>query len=154
VTGVQTCALPISWLLCDGSAVSRTQYARLFAALGVASGSADGATTFNLPDLRGMFLRGLDGSAGVDPDKAARTAAKPGGNAGNALGSLQQDQFGRHTHANGNFSRLLQVNGANTTVSTGSAAGEPDIVNSFPELPAGGNETRPKNIYVNYIIKL
>lgn len=44
---------PANWLLCDGSAVSRTTYASLFAAIGVLYGSGDGTTTFNVPDLRG-----------------------------------------------------------------------------------------------------
>jgi microcystin-dependent protein len=43
---------PIGWVLCDGSAVSRTTYAALFAAIGTTFGAGDGATTFNLPDLR------------------------------------------------------------------------------------------------------
>jgi len=147
---------PSGWLLCDGAAVSRTQYVQLFAVIGVANGSGDGASTFNLPDLRGMFLRGLDGAAGVEPDKATRTAAKPGGNAGNALGSLQPDQFKSHNHVNGSFNRLLQVsNGTNTTTpSTDVSPSEPDILNTQPIAAAGGNESRPKNIYVNYIIKL
>jgi microcystin-dependent protein len=146
---------PAGWLLCDGSAVSRGTYARLFTAIGVASGSGDGFSTFNLPDLRGTFLRGMDGTAGVDPDKASRVAAKPGGNSGNALGSLQTDQFKSHNHANGNFSRVLQLTtgGANTASSGDATPGEPDLLNSASMVTVGGNETRPRNIYVNYIIK-
>lgn len=49
---------PTGWLLCDGSAVSRTTYANLFALMGVTHGQGDGSTTFNLPDYRGQFLRG------------------------------------------------------------------------------------------------
>lgn len=147
---------PAGWLLCDGAAVSRTLYATLYGVIGVANGSGDGMNTFNLPDLRGMFLRGLDGVAGIDPDKATRTAAKPGGNTGNALGSLQQDQFKSHNHVNGSFNRLLQVsNGTNTTTPGNDVSpSEPDILNTAPIAAAGGNESRPKNIYVNYIIKL
>ena len=146
---------PAGWLLCDGSAVSRGTYARLFTAIGVANGSGDGFSTFNLPDLRGAFLRGVDGAAGVDPDKGTRTAAKPGGNTGNAVGSLQTDQFRSHNHANGNFGRVLQLTtgGPNTAVGGDATSGEPDIFNSAPLVSAGGNETRPRNIYVNYIIK-
>jgi len=147
---------PAGWLLCDGAAVSRTQYATLFGVIGVSNGSGDGMSTFNLPDLRGMFLRGLDGVAGIDPDKATRTAAKPGGNTGNALGSLQQDQFKSHNHVNGSFVRLVQQsNGTSTTTTaTDVTPSEPDIVNTALMLAAGGNESRPKNVYVNYIIKL
>lgn len=57
---------PAGWLVCDGSAVSRTTYARLFVAMGVAFGVGDGVNTFNLPDLRGEFIRGFDGGRGVD----------------------------------------------------------------------------------------
>lgn len=52
---------PDGALYCDGSAVSRTAYAELFAAIGTTYGSGDGATTFNIPDLRGLFVRGADG---------------------------------------------------------------------------------------------
>jgi len=146
---------PAGWLLCDGSAVSRTNYARLFDVIGIANGAGNGSTTFNLPDLRGNFLRGLDGTAGVDPDKAARVAANPGGNTGNALGSLQTDQVRNHNHANGNFNRILQLNtgGATTVTGTDVTAQEPDIVNAAPLTGGGGNETRPRNIYANFIIK-
>ncbi len=91
-------AAPDGWLICDGSAVSRTQYPSLFAAIGVAHGSGDGATTFNLPDYQGRFLRGVDHGAGRDPDAATRTAASPGGNVGDAVGSLEDDAYASHTH--------------------------------------------------------
>jgi microcystin-dependent protein len=48
---------PQGWFQCDGSAKSRTNYPELFAAIGTVYGTGDGATTFNLPDLRGQFLR-------------------------------------------------------------------------------------------------
>ena len=51
-------SIPTGWLLCDGRTVSRTTYAALFAAIGDRFGSGDGSTTFDLPDLRGRFLRG------------------------------------------------------------------------------------------------
>lgn len=57
---------PSNWLRCNGAAVSRTSYAALFAAIGTAFGVGDGSSTFNLPDLRGEFLRGLDDGRGVD----------------------------------------------------------------------------------------
>lgn len=63
---------PSGWLVCDGSAISRTTYANLFTAISTTWGVGDGSTTFNLPDLRGEFLRGFDGGKGVD---SARTFA-------------------------------------------------------------------------------
>lgn len=55
-----------NWLLCNGQAVSRTTYADLFALLGENFGAGDGSTTFNLPDYRGKFLRGLGGDSAAD----------------------------------------------------------------------------------------
>ena len=57
---------PQGWLKANGDAVSRTTYANLFAAIGTTYGAGDGSTTFNLPDLRGEFLRSLDDGRGVD----------------------------------------------------------------------------------------
>lgn len=64
---------PSGTLECNGTAVSRSTYARLFAILGTAYGVGDGTTTFNLPEYRGEFLRGQDHGRGVDPDVATRT---------------------------------------------------------------------------------
>jgi microcystin-dependent protein len=55
---------PINYLICDGSVVSRTTYASLFAIIGTIYGAGDGSTTFNLPDLRGRVPAGLDAGAG------------------------------------------------------------------------------------------
>ena len=52
---------PTGWLLCDGSAVSRTTYAALYAVIGTTYGSGDGNTTFNLPDLD-FLLKGVKGN--------------------------------------------------------------------------------------------
>lgn len=57
---------PDGWLECNGQAVSRTTYADLFAAIGTTFGAGDSLTTFNLPDLRGEFIRGWDNGRGVD----------------------------------------------------------------------------------------
>jgi len=65
-----TSALPAGYLKCDGSAVSRTTYAKLFAVLGTLYGAGNGSTTFNLPDLRGEFPRFWDDARGVDPSRA------------------------------------------------------------------------------------
>ena len=59
-------AAPAGWLLCYGQAVSRIGYAALFAAIGTNWGAGDGSTTFNLPDLRGRTVAGLDNMGGSD----------------------------------------------------------------------------------------
>jgi microcystin-dependent protein len=65
---------PTGFLKANGAAVSRTTYAALFTAIGTTYGAGDGSTTFNLPDLRGEFPRGLDDGRGVDSGRAIGTA--------------------------------------------------------------------------------
>lgn len=75
---------PSGWLKANGAAVSRTTYAALFSAIGTTHGAGDGTKTFNLPDRRGEFLRGLDDGRGVDP--------------GRAIGTWQAAAVANHTH--------------------------------------------------------
>ena len=64
---------PSGWLVCNGSAVSRTYYSALYAVIGLAFGIGNGTTTFNLPDLRGEFIRGWDNGRGIDSGRAFGT---------------------------------------------------------------------------------
>jgi microcystin-dependent protein len=156
-------SVPAGWLFCNGSAVSRTTYAALFAAIGVSCGSGDGATTFNLPDLRGQFLRGVDGGVGRDPDTGTRTAMNPGGNTGDTVGSVQADVLASHNHTVTDPGHLhvkqygTPGGGDNNFVENPSGSGAPSNTQSATTgitLGAtGGSETRPKNAYVNFIIK-
>jgi hypothetical protein len=132
--GVQA-QLPGGWLVCDGSEVSRTDYAALFAVIGTNFGEGDGATTFHLPDLRGRFARGADNGAGNDPDAAARTASNVGGNTGDAVGSLQDD--------------AVELPGVFANINPGANAAYSLLWSNGTT----GSETRPKNISVNYLIK-
>jgi microcystin-dependent protein len=140
-------AVPAGWLLCDGKSYSRTVYNNLFAVMGTASGAPDGTTNFNVPDLRGMFLRGVDGTAGRDPDSGTRTAVNGYGYAGNQVGSVQTDAFKSHTHTssllNGWGNRYVNYSGSNASYGWQETASS----------ATGGSETRPINVYVNYIIK-
>jgi len=77
---------PTGWLSCDGSAVSRTTYANLFTVISTIWGVGDGSTTFNLPDLRGAFLRG-SGTHGSE------TMADSNSFAGPSVGSFEDDGF-------------------------------------------------------------
>ena len=74
---------PVGWLKANGAAVSRTSYTSLYAAIGTRFGAGDGKTTFNLPDLRGEFLRAYDEGRGVDD--------------GRQLGTTQSDTVQRMT---------------------------------------------------------
>lgn len=64
---------PTGWMKANGAAISRTAYASLFAAIGTAYGAGDGFNTFNLPDLRGEFIRSWDDGRGVDGSRAFGT---------------------------------------------------------------------------------
>jgi microcystin-dependent protein len=148
---------PPGWLLCDGSSLVRTDFAGLFAAIGTAHGTAD-ASHFNLPDYRGRFLRGVDSGAGNDPDRASRGPMLPGGNAGDAVGSLQANALGSHQHSTvppGNPTGAGVVffaapTGGNVALATGTVRAS--ILTATQSF--GGNETRPVNINVNWIIKI
>lgn len=92
---------PTGWLLCDGSAVSRTTYANLFAVVGTAYGSGDGSTTFNLPDKRGKFSVGADGTYARGSTGGSTTTSSAGSH--NHTGSagattLTTSQIPSHTH--------------------------------------------------------
>ena len=76
--------IPTGWLECDGAAISRTTYSQLFGILGTTYGVGNGVTTFNIPDLRGEFVRGFDNGRSVDP--------------GRTIGSNQSAANAPHTH--------------------------------------------------------
>ena len=139
--------VPTGWLICDGTSYARTgTYANLFAAIGTSWGAPSG-TTFNVPDMRGMFLRGVDAVAGNDPDKLARTANNTGGNTGNNVGSEQTDEFENHNHSISPLGNTVNVGLLGTAVYT--PGGSSSTGNT-----GGSTETRPKNVYVYYIIKM
>lgn len=137
-------------LACDGTSYLITDWPALAAALfdsstgNYAYGSLD-STHFCVPDLRGQFLRMVDGGAGNDPDSSSRTVLNPGGNTGDNIGSLQAFQIQAHSH---------QVN--IVAGSSGPFGGEilaTTVTGSNITANAGGNQTNPVNVYVNYFIK-
>jgi microcystin-dependent protein len=140
---------PDGWFLCDGSKQDRIAEPALFAAIGTAWGAPDDSS-FNLPDLRGLFLRGVDAKTNRDPDVASRGAAAAGGNTGDAVGTLEDQQLISHAHnvpayITGQFGQGSSIVPFNLFSADG-----PGLLAS---QAAGGNETRPKNASVNYIIK-
>lgn len=135
--------VPAGFLECNGAAVSRTTYATLFALVGVTYGAGDSVNTFNIPDLRGEFLRGWDNSRGID---VARS-----------LGSAQGDLVKSHTHpvtskastsSDGTAGTLRDYN---RQASLPNTAGQYDA--NYNTDASGGVENRPRNIAVMYIIK-
>lgn len=137
---------PAGWLAADGTAVSRSTYATLFAAIGTAHGSGDGSTTFNLPDLRGIFVRG-SGSQTIGGITYNKTFA-----------ATEGDAFQGHQHAVTQNARtsvagfeVLGGNGAvlsNATIQVGNPT--TDGANGTPRT---ASETRPANIALLYCIK-
>jgi microcystin-dependent protein len=160
---------PDGWLLCDGHTISRATYQALFGAIGTSHGGGDGASTFNLPDLRGRFLRGADLGAGRDPDRASRIAANPGGNIGDTVGTLESfatampntrfgtTSSGNHTHTFGVYGATFNDGNAAASSFNGYALHETRATSPAGDhvhtITGGDSESRPSNIAVNYIVK-
>lgn len=90
---------PNGWLVCDGSAVSRADYADLFDAIGTDFGSGDGSTTFNLPDMRGRVPVGLDNMGGSSANVVTNTNADSvGGTGGEENHTLTNSEMPTHSH--------------------------------------------------------
>jgi microcystin-dependent protein len=113
------------WLMCDGSSFSADTYPGLSALLGK-------TTT---PDLRGYFLRGLDPSGKVDPEGAGRST-----------GSVQPDEFKKHQHGYSAWEFSGNINAA------GGSSYTCGLFARKTDMEGGADETRPKNVAVNYII--
>lgn len=90
---------PKPWLLCNGSAISRTTFRRLFSVIGIQYGAGDNITTFNLPDLRGRFALGVDRS-----ELRVGQANKLGLTGGKVRHQLTVDELPSHTHNTGTLS--------------------------------------------------
>ena len=139
VFALATSTVPSGYLECNGAAVSRTTYADLFSAIGTTYGSGNGSSTFNVPDMRGEFLRGWDNGRGVDDSRT--------------LGSSQGHQLQEHTHTIAYRDHAPPFGGNPITI--GDLAGG---ANSTKETNNGqtgnfGSETRPRNIAMMYVIK-
>ena len=127
---------PTGWLECDGAAIDRTTYSTLFTAIGTTFGEGDGSTTFNIPDLRGVFVRGWAN---------AKLNAGDDGiyDAGRNFGTEQADAFKAHSHT---------FKGA--TGSSGSGTSSRDSVPQTQNTGETGDiETRPRNVALFYCIK-
>ena len=145
---------PAGWIVCNGQELMRNAAPALFAAIGTAFG-ASSAAAFNVPDLRGRFLRGWDHAAGVDPNREVRLTMNTGGNYGDNIGSIQPDAYQQHSHtttfrttgymaSSEKYSEVLANSPSNDRYSDDTTRVTNDV---------GGDETRPLNANVNYIIK-
>jgi microcystin-dependent protein len=149
--------VPSGWLECDGTAVSRTTYAVLFGLISTTYGVGNGTTTFNLPDLRGYFVRGWNHGAGSNPDS------------GRAIASTQTSANLAHTHTgttttNGAHTHTVSTDidftggnavvkgGANVSTVTTSSSGSHN--HTFTTDSSGGTESRPYNVAMLYAIRV
>lgn len=150
---------PSGWLACDGSAVSRTTYADLFAYIGETYGAGDGSTTFNLPDLRGEFVRGWDNGRGVDASRAFGSRQLDQNRSHTHTGTT--DAAGGHNHSVAGYSVAQYFGGGGAyavsptyadtvSVNTSTAA---DHTHTFTTDADGGAETRPRNVALLFCIK-
>ena len=127
------------YLPCNGAELSRTSYAALFANIGTYYGAGNGVSTFNLPDLRGEFVRGLDNGRGVD--------------GGRGLGTFQGGDIQAHNHIT-RFNRTQKSDNSTNFILSDPNVGE--NINGSVSLPTsatGGAETRPRNVALNFLIK-
>jgi len=140
-------AAPTGYLKCNGAAVSRTTYAALFAAIDTVFGAGDGSTTFNLPDLRGEFIRGFDDGRGVDSGRAFGSAQ--GDAIRNIVGSFSA-VAGGFVSITGSFcSKPVSTNHTNTSTNSSSEGIGFDASLTVPTA----NENRPRSIALLACIK-
>lgn len=140
---------PTGWLECDGSAVSRTTYSDLFTALGTTHGVGDGSTTFNVPDLRGEFIRGWDNGKGTD---SGRTFASSQTDAlQNITGTIYGSVVGSH---GGQATGAFTSQSANSTYRDSlETSGGSQFVFDASNVARTSTETRPRNIAMMYCVK-
>lgn len=142
-----TMTVPDGYKECDGSAYSQSEFPLLYAAIGTTFGSGTGTGQFNVPDLRGEFVRGWsNGRTGVDETRT--------------FGSAQGHQLEHHNHtdtyrtsgpAAGGTGTGGVVGTATTNTGTGGNAGGDGTFDGTPG--SATDETRPRNIAMMYVIK-
>jgi microcystin-dependent protein len=140
---------PAGWLLCDGTAVSRTTYATLFAILGTTYGNGDGINTFNLPNMKGRVAVGRDAGQ-TEFDSLGETG-------GSKTHTLTVNEMPSHDHGGSTGAAGYSASAHDVAVSL-TTTGTADDVGSHTHsiAPQGGGQ--PHNILqpyivVNYIIK-
>ena len=175
--------VPSGYLECNGAAVSRTTYAALFAVIGTAYGTGNGSSTFNLPDLRGEFIRGFDNGKGTDSGRSI-ASSQGSQNAQHNHSATTSGSVGNHTHdyafaqgSNGGVGNNFGGSGITSVSQSGGRLAEleqsggndgqdlrgytaktddttPSLSVSTSIANQGGNESRPRNVAMMYIIKV
>ena len=163
-----TTTAPSGYLKCNGAAVSRTTYADLFAIVGTTWGEGDGSSTFQLPDLRGEFVRGWDDSRGVDSGRSFASSQSdqnkqhnhgvtdPGHNHGiNDPGHIHQVQYSNSDSGDGVIEESgTGLSGQEPTLSATTGITINSATTGISLANSGGSEARPRNIAMMYVIKI
>jgi microcystin-dependent protein len=169
---------PTGWLLCAGQAVSRTIFATLFAAVGTTYGIGDGATTFNLPDLRGRSIFGRDDMNGTAANRITNAVSGITATTLGAVGGDQRLATHGHTaqphnhaitdpgHAHGNVpfrsgadtdrgagSSIYSIDNDGTTSTIGTSITINNATVTINDFSGGASANIPPAVILNYIIK-
>ncbi len=158
-------SIPDGWMACDGSAVSRKDYKVLFDRITTTWGGGDGSTTFNIPNLEGLFLRGVDTKAGHDPDRGRSV-----GNIQSFATALPKIPFTTSVESNTHTHGVSADDVATTSLNTGGIPNggdnqlglKPGTINIGANIghhthtiaTGGDAETHPINAAVIWIIKV
>lgn len=164
---------PTGFVLCDGSALSRTTYSTLFGVIGTTFGSGDGSTTFNVPDLRGRVVAGADNMGGTAANRLTSTTMSPDGDTVGATGgeqthTLTTAELASHGHpvigtTNGIYNTTVglkdnnainiqgddNANGGSSGLVTNNSASNPYVGSTGSD--SAHNNVQP-TLIVNYII--
>ena len=156
--------VPSGYLECNGAAVSRTGYAALFAVIGTQYGAGNGSSTFNLPDLRGEFVRGFDHGRGIDSGRSISATPQSDQNKQHNHTASSSVNDSGHVHGTTFDNKKYFPGGNSTTVNYGGPGEYPADIFSMSSATTGvtvatsigndgGGETRPRNIAMMYVIK-
>jgi microcystin-dependent protein len=144
---------PTGWLLSFGQAVSRTTYANLFAVISTTYGSGDGSTTFNLPDMRGRAVAGVDNMGGTDAGRLSISNTL-GTTTGAETHTLSSAEMPSHRHD------IQRSNSAATSVAADASAHYRISADSGATITTtqntgggGAHNNMQPTIVLNYIIK-
>lgn len=145
---------PMGYLECDGGEYSRDAYSKLFSAIGIVHGGGNGSTTFNVPDLRGEFIRGLDSGRGVDENRVLGSAQEDG------LPEIEGEPFGSNFGIYGLMSPTGAFYAAGDTPrynvdndDNGDRQRLKFAASESNEIYGNSEGVQPRNIALMYIIK-
>ena len=170
---IAVASVPSGYLECNGAAVSRTTYAALFAIIGTNYGTGNGSSTFNLPDLRGEFIRGFDNGRGVDSGRSVASSQSAQNQSHNHSASATSTA-GAHSHSLNYQRKHVEDTGTAAITDIRREGGDGDggsqtftndttsgfmnnatvSVSTSVSIGNQGSEARPRNIAMMYVIKI